>query len=129
MTIAIVGKDVSGDISGSKFVKYNVKTFLKDIQAYDEVVYVGEDEGTLRSIVIEVRNAAKPFAYIGGLSTDFITRKYKKNSRMFTSAKDYTPIKVSTPVVKPAPEPKVVVEQPKSALDKIIDGVSSVVSE
>lgn len=126
MTIAIVGKDVSGDISGSKFVKYNVESFLGDIQPYDEVVYVGEDEGMLRSIVIEVRNAAKPFAYIGGLSTDFIIRKYKKNSRVFNGVKDYTAPKVSTPAVKSTPEPKVVVEQPKSALDKIIDGVSSI---
>lgn len=106
MKSVIVGKDVSKDIDG-KYVKYNPETFIKDVEPFDTIIYIGDNQVMLKDMVLASRSLNKSFVYIGELDTEFVMRK-RPSSKVYKNVKEY-PIKAkATPVV----EKPVVVEKP-----------------
>lgn len=94
MTVAIIGKRTPG-IDGVQLV-FNSKTFLNDIQPYDTLIYIGEDNRTLKLLTIGMRTAQKLFIYIGGLDASYAMKKYPKMV-VYRNVSDYPQVKKVVP--------------------------------
>lgn len=115
MNSVIVGKDVSKDIDG-KYVKYNPETFVKDVEPFDTIIYVGENQIMLKDIVLASRSLNKSFVYIGELDTEFVMRK-RPSSKVYRSVKEYPTKAKATPIV----EKPMVIEKPPLLDEDVVE--------
>jgi hypothetical protein len=83
--IAIVGQNTR-DIDGT-FIEYDPRTFIRDIEPFDQVVYIGGETESLKGIVIDVRTSGKGFIFIGQ-PPDYLIRKFP-GAVIYATVKDY----------------------------------------
>lgn len=86
MKVVIIGKktrEIDGD-----YIEFNPRTFIRDVEGYEQIIYIGEDFKILKAITMSARSMGKDLIYIGSIDPSYATRKYPA-TLVYRSVKDY----------------------------------------